>query len=413
MSDRFVSSASWVAFGIFAALLYLVSSCASDSETGEPADSVPAVAPSDPQAETTVASNPPVAALPPEGNPELLDEWNQLEVRDGRLVMLDGVTPYTLNSPLFSDYAQKLRTVWLPDGSAAANYDADETFDFPVGTVITKTFYYPVPDGAAAGAPEVLRFNPEVTNAAAPLDLADVRLIETRVLVHRDDGWQAFPYVWNDDETEAGLQRTGDLVQLTATADDGVETPLAYVVPDVNQCANCHATNHSSGDIVPIGPKARHLNGAVDFGDGPQPQLEYWEQIGLLTAAPAATEIPSAAVWDDESAELEERARAYLDINCAHCHSPVGAADTSGLFLDVETEIGPEYGICKAPVAAGSGTGGRLVDIHPGQPDESILVYRMDATDPASMMPELGRSVAHDEGVDLIAEWIETLEGDC
>jgi hypothetical protein len=132
-----------------------------------------------------------------------------------------------------------------------------------------------------------------------------------------------------------------------------------------------------------------------------------------LTDAPAATEMPSAVAWDDETAPLEDRARAYLDINCAHCHSPVGAADTSGLFLDIDTEVGPQYGICKAPIAAGGGSGGRLVDISPGEPDESIITYRMGSTEPASMMPELGRSLSHDEGVDLIAEWIDSLDGDC
>ena len=324
-------------------------------------------------------------------------------------MLLDGVTPYALNSALFTDYAHKLRTVWMPDGAAAAVSDPDDTFGFPVGTVITKTFYYPESDGTD----EVLLTESDDGGLAAPLALADVRLIETRVLVHRDDGWHAFPYVWDAEETEATLQRTGDVLPLAAVSDDGIETPLTYVVPDVNQCANCHAANHTTGAIEPIGPKARHLNRAVDFGDGPESQLDHWQESGLLTDAAAATEMPSAVAWDDETAPLEDRARAYLDINCAHCHSPVGAADTSGLFLDIDTEVGPQYGICKAPIAAGGGSGGRLVDISPGEPDESIITYRMGSTEPASMMPELGRSLSHDEGVDLIAEWIDSLDGDC
>lgn len=401
MSGR--SRPSWVAFVALYGVLHLVASCVSDSST-ETSDSVSAATTTDAGLDPA-----PAALLPPEGNPELLSDWNQLESRDGRLVLLEGVTPYGLNSALFSDNAHKLRTVWMPDGAAAAMPDPDETFDFPVGTVITKTFYYPEPGGSA----DVLLTDSDDRALAGPLTLTDVRLIETRVLVRRDDGWAAFPYVWDEDETEAALARTGDVQTLAAVDDDGTETSLTYVVPDVNQCASCHATNHTTGAILPIGPKARHLNRTVDFGDGPESQLDYWQRSGLLIDAPAATDMPRAAAWDDASAPIEDRARAYLDINCAHCHSPIGAADTSGLFLDVETDVGARSGICKAPVAAGSGSGGRLFDIVPGRPDESILVYRMESTDPASMMPELGRSRSHDEGVDLIIEWIETLSGDC
>mgnify|MGYP001824604022 CR=1 FL=1 len=154
MSDRTLSRASWVAFGAFAGALYLISSCGGDSTPDEQSSSVPAATTGETAADTTEAAAEttvvdetpatdatPVAFEPPEGNPALLAEWNQLEVRDGQLVTLDGVTPYTLNSALFTDHAHKLRTVWLPDGSSAAMSDPDETFDFPVGTVITKTFY--------------------------------------------------------------------------------------------------------------------------------------------------------------------------------------------------------------------------------------------------------------------------------
>ena len=413
MSGRSRSRASLAVFGACYGVLYLITSCGGDSSSGE--SDVAQTAATTEAVSDTSAGGPsatdasPAAFVPPEGNPELLSEWNQLEVRDGQLITLDGVTPYGLKSPLFTDDAHKLRTVWMPEGTAAVMSDPDETFDFPVGTVITKTFYYPEPGGTA----DVLLTDPDDQGLAGPLTLTDVRLIETRVLVHRDDGWAAIPYVWNEDETEAVLARTGDVQTLAAVDDTGAEIPLTYVVPNANQCASCHATNHTTGEIKPIGPKARHLDRLVDFGDGPEPQLDYWEASGLLTDSPSTNEMPSAAAWDDESASLEARARAYLDINCAHCHSPVGAADTTGLFLDVNTEVGPLYGICKSPVAAGAGSGGRLYDIVPGKPDESILTYRMQSTDPASMMPELGRSLSHGKGVDLISEWIESLDGDC
>ena len=50
--------------------------------------------------------------------PERLSEWHLLEQRAGKLAPNDGVTAYDLNSPLFSDYAHKLRTVLLPPGTS-------------------------------------------------------------------------------------------------------------------------------------------------------------------------------------------------------------------------------------------------------------------------------------------------------
>src|SRR5580700_1766512 len=82
-----------------------------------------------------------------EGRPAKLSDWHVVSADGGFLTLNSGVVPYDLNTPLFSDYAHKLRTVWLPSGTSA-KYDAKETFDFPVGTIITKTFYYPLPKGA-------------------------------------------------------------------------------------------------------------------------------------------------------------------------------------------------------------------------------------------------------------------------
>jgi len=111
--------------------------------------------------------------------------------------------------------------------------------------------------------------------------------------------------------------------------------------------------------------------------------------------------------------ELNHKARSYLDINCGHCHNPTGAGDTSGLFLHMgETNL-LKLGRCKPPVAAGQGTGGRLVSIQPGDAAGSILSYRMQSLDLGAMMPELGRSTVHIEGVQVIAEWIDAMEGGC
>lgn len=122
---------------------------------------------------------------------------------------------------------------------------------------------------------------------------------------------------------------------------------------------------------------------------------------------------PAQTNYKDVSASLDDRARSYLAANCAHCHNPVGPADTSGLDLSLKAEPGPALGRCKPPIAAGSGTGGHKFSIVPGDPDASILTYRMASTQPGAMMPELGRSLVHDEGVELIRDWIASLDGDC
>jgi uncharacterized repeat protein (TIGR03806 family) len=236
-------------------------------------------------------------------------------------------------------------------------------------------------------------------------------LIETRLLVRYEDGWRAYPYVWNSTQTEAWLEIAGDVKNLTLVNAAG-SLDFLYVVPDANQCASCHAPNHTNAEIRPIGPKARHLNRTYDYGESTANQIEHWQYLGVLRDV--AENIPSSVSWAEPgSATIEERSRAYLDINCAHCHNSAGAADTSGLHLNIEAPVDRNFGICKSPTAVGQGSGDRLYDIYPGKPDESILIYRMDHTDPAIAMPELGRSTVHAEGVLLISEWIAGLEGDC
>ena len=118
--------------------------------------------------------------------------------------------------------------------------------------------------------------------------------------------------------------------------------------------------------------------------------------------------------WNDPSSgDLDARARSYLDINCGTCHRFGAAAATSALYLDLAENDAEHLGVCKAPVSAGRGAGNLLFDIVPGEPEESIVVHRMESTKPKVMMPEIGRTLTHAEGVDLIREWIGTLQGAC
>ena len=328
--------------------------------------------------------------------PEKLSDWGLVLQQGNGLAIHPDSSVYALNTALFSDYAQKLRTVYIPGGKAA-RYHPEDTFLFPVGSIISKTFFYPVDSNNAVLTEASWSGDPK------DIDLSRHRLIETRLLVKQADGWDALPYVWA--ENDAYLAITGDLQQLPTASG----ASMNYLVPSKNQCASCHATNHTNGLLLPIGPKARHLNRLDPIhGDN---QIQRWQRQGKLIDV--ATPIPANAAINDTTMSLAHRARSYLDINCGHCHNPNGAADTSGLLLDYAEHAPDKMGICKPPIAAGSGSGGRFYSIVPGHAEQSILSYRLGSTKAAAMMPELGRTLAHQEGVELIDEWINSLSGQC
>lgn len=292
-----------------------------------------------------------------------------------------GLTPYALNTPLFSDYAEKFRLVYLPPG-AKARYRTDDAFDFPVGATLVKTFAYPA-------------------DLRRPND--DVRYLETRLLIRKREGWVALAYVWNAAQTEAVLKRAGTRLDVSFVDARGQARRVDYAVPNQNQCKECHQLDKT---LTPLGPKARNLNGDFAYATGVENQLAHWTRSGLLAGAPKPTAAPRAARWDDPREPLEARARTYLDTNCAHCHGPRAIASNSGLFLGLEETRAPHLGVGKGPVAAGRGAGGLKVGIKPGDPDASILVYRIASNEPGVMMPELGRSLTHDEGLALVRDWI-------
>jgi uncharacterized repeat protein (TIGR03806 family) len=347
--------------------------------------------------------------FPEDQFPERLSEWRLVE-RDGdRLVANTNVVPYDLNSALFSDYAHKFRTVFVPPGTAMRY--GEDAFDFPVGTVISKTFYYP--RAAAGPAAENISVRKVIEQSQGEsLHLDEVRLLETRLLINTASGWTALPYVWNEAQTEATLALAGETLSLELVDGDDRQ-PFTYLVPDTNQCAGCHALEHHSKAIEPIGIRARHLNKSYRYADAADNQLAHWQKLSILNDMPAPEHAPRNVQWDDPAADLETRARAYLDVNCGHCHSPSGPANTSGLFLQAQETDRTKLGVCKIPVASGRGSGDGSFDIVPGAPDESILVHRMLSTEPDVAMPELGRSLIHREGVALIREWIESLAGEC
>ena len=142
------------------------------------------------------------------------------------------------------------------------------------------------------------------------------------------------------------------------------------------------------------------------YPDGPENQLARWTRLGLLEGAPKPSSVAATAAWTDPALLVADRARAYLDANCAHCHNPSGTANNSGLFLELEQTDPVARGIGKRPVAAGRGAGDLEFNIIPGEPDSSIVIHRMESTEPGVMMPELGRSLVHAEAVALMRQYI-------
>ncbi len=157
-------------------------------------------------------------------NPKSLREWGMVQVSDGSLILGARVTPYDLTTPLFTDYAQKLRTIWMPPG-VAADYTADGPLAFPVGTVITKTFFYQT----GAKGRVLQQADPSRFHDGDGLKLKHVRMIETRLLIRRAEGWTALTYLWNDAQTDAVLHRIGAVVPLTMVRQDGEDEAFSYM----------------------------------------------------------------------------------------------------------------------------------------------------------------------------------------
>ena len=314
-----------------------------------------------------------------------LSEYNFFTGSLAELKPAGNVIPYDINMALFSNYAEKLRFVKLPDGNQAT-YNDDGVLELPEGTIIIKNFYY-----------ENDFRKPEKGR----------RILETRLLVHEEKGWMAYPYVWNDDQTEAFYDVAGDIKKVSYVNADGNKINIEYIIPNKNQCKGCHIRDNK---MMPVGPTAVQLNRDYDYASGKQNQLVYWQQHHLLKGLPELNSIKKYPMLDDKSESLDSRARAYLDVNCGTCHHPQGPANTSGLFLHYDQDASVEMGIMKSPVAAGRGAGKNSFDIVPGKPHKSILSFRMQTNDPGIAMPELGREQVHKEGVKLIKDWIKQMK---
>lgn len=299
----------------------------------------------------------------------------------------EGVLPYDVNAVLFADQAEKLRFIAIPKGEQA-RFDELGFWDYPDGSTFIKTFYF----YDDARTPELGR-----------------TLLETRI-IERDRGtWTGRTYLWNEAQTEAYRYKTGKNLQVDWTDLEGTAHTQTYRVPNDNECKTCHSKDHT---FEPLGPRTRQLNREHEYDGEPDNQIDYLDAHGWVTGdiTPAAERFTLADPYG--SAPIEQRARAYLDANCSHCHRPGGEAGSTALDLRAETLEPYSLGVCRAPVAAGPGSGGRHFDIVPGDPDASILVFRMESTDPELKMPELPTLTADSKGAELVRAWIAAMPTD-
>jgi uncharacterized repeat protein (TIGR03806 family) len=296
-----------------------------------------------------------------------------------------GVLPYDVNAVLFADEAEKLRFMSMPAGTAA-RYDELGFWEFPEATTFVKTFFY-------------------WNDARDPS--RGRKLLETRIIRLESGAWTGRTYLWNEAQTEARRHKVGKTVKVQWTDLAGSPRAFDYRVPNDNECKTCHSKSHV---FQPLGPRTRQLNRDHDYGSAERAdernQIDHFAELGLLAGDIGDASQRFSLADPYGSAPVEKRARSYLDANCSHCHRPGGEAGSTALDLRAETVDPFNLGICRSPVAAGPGTGTRRFDIVPGDPDASIMVFRMESTDPELKMPELPTLTSDAHGTALVREWI-------
>ncbi len=298
--------------------------------------------------------------------PSTLSAWGCFQTTD-TASFSDSVIPYDINSALWSDFAGKERFMALPSGTTLA-IDAEGRLVFPPGSVLGKHFRL---DGS---------------------------LVETRLLMyHANSGWRGYSYEWNSAQTDADL--------LTAAKDKAVGTQTWHY-PSAAECLLCHT--EVAG--VTLGPELGQLNRAFAYPGQSANQLITLEAIGLL-ADPLNDQQKSTVFYalDDTAYSAERRARSYLHANCAMCHQPGGPG---GGNLDLRLSAGfAATGLCnRAPLAGDLG----LIEpvlLKPGDPDQSILVLRMESVG-SVRMPPLASSEIDAGALAVVREWIAGL-ADC
>jgi len=274
----------------------------------------------------------------------------------------EGVQLYEINSTLFTDYAKKQRLVRLPN-CETMQYKGDDLLpEFPNNTLIAKTFYYNKNDQ-----------NPDEGKI----------IIETRILLKINGNWQVGNYIWNEAQTEATYTENGNVTPISYMNNDGETLNIDYEIPSKQDCFTCHNNNNST---FPIGMKLRSMNFTPSYTN--QNQLAYLESIGIMEGV-TSENISTLPDWtDDATYDILERGRAYIDVNCAHCHQPGGAVTNFNLDFRFETPF-DDTGIYA---------------------NRGEIEARVQSTAPVYRMPQLGRTIVHEEAVVMLLEYLEAIE---
>ncbi len=312
-----------------------------------------------------------------------LTDYNFFDGEIKNLNPVYGLIPYRPTSELFSDYAQKNRFVWLPKNTKAIYEGDSKILNLPVGAVLVKNFYY---------------------TKLQPLNTT--KIIETRVMIRKETGWIFAEYIWNDNQTEAFLQTQSTSTNLSWLDSNNIVKSVVYKTPATSDCIRCHGT--ISGNKNPIGIKPQNLNSLFNYSDGSKNQLSKLIEFGYLENN-LPSNIISVVDYKDFSKPLDLRVRSYFDINCAHCHNDNGDANHYGLNFEFEKTLDEEkMGVGLQAEHYVAGYSGRIVSR--GNISQSILYYRINTeTDVNYRMPQLGRTIRDEKGIQLVFDWINSL----
>jgi len=306
--------------------------------------------------------------------------------RDTRnLVPNNGLIPYDLVVPFWSDGAQKMRWVAIPKGKI--RYSPTGDWAFPRGTVFVKTFELP-------------------TDAA---DLNIKRRLETRLLVcDSAGGVYGVVYKWRPDNSDADLLTSSATEAIPIKTAAGGRRDQTWYFPSRPDCLACH--NAKTSGV--LGVKARQMNRPFTYASGvTDNEIRAWNHVGLFE--PAVDEaglaaLPTLAPADDAARSLKDRARSYLDANCAQCHRPGGTVAYFDARYDTPLT---NQNIIGVPAVKGN-LGYDNVDIvTPNDIWRSSLYDRIDVVNPATQMPPLARNLIDTNAVQVMADWINSLGG--
>jgi uncharacterized repeat protein (TIGR03806 family) len=300
--------------------------------------------------------------------------------------------PYAPNVQLFSDNAQKIRYFSVPNtgapltASEQITYAPTNNWSFPAGTVFVKTFELQ-------------------TNTSDPTSL--LRL-ETRLLVLDTNGAvYGVTYKWRSDYSDADLLSSSQTEAIPIQTPGGVYTNLWYY-PSPSDCLQCHT---AVANYV-LGANARQLNRTLTYSNGvTDNELRALNRAGLFNPAideATITNIEALSALTNLSASYQQRARSYLDANCAQCHQPGGTGPTFDARYDTPLA---QQNIIGVPAVKGN-LGYDHVDIvTPDDVWRSSLYDRMNVVNPLIQMPPLARNLIDTNAVEVMADWINSLPG--